>query len=366
MIDMNKEEIIRLFLKNGFQISKSALGLVPENSQMIISKLKKIKPRPFIVTEHHIKKFLKDNPDKQINVKLIKEYSFSQTPVCVDDYVKGLSSRYEKIKSLLLKRMAPKKLVSINKINPRTTTFSLIGLVRKKNDDSILIEDSTGEVNLYFDKNMGMELGGMLLDDVVGVQCKKMKEKYYVKKVFYPDILSSRRINKTNDEIEIAIAYMSPGTTESNQKKIIDHITTMNKISTLFLLSHLGTTSTSDMLSKLKLIQIPFDAAPKLFHLDGIKILTIPRLFFKKIPESIPTSEVFVSILKRRELFTPALPIVNTHENFILDEPPDIIISDFNGTFYQNYKGTTIISNSDPKKVFFVNLKTREVHETPV
>jgi len=71
-------------------------------------------------------------------------------------------------------------LVSINKITPRTTTFSIIGLVRKKNDESVLVEDPTGEISLYFDKEMEKELKSILLDDVVAAQCQKKRERCYV------------------------------------------------------------------------------------------------------------------------------------------------------------------------------------------
>lgn len=184
MINMNEEEAVRLFLKNGFQVSKNALGLALEDPEGIILNLKKIKPRPFIITEQHIKKALEEASSKPANVKTIREYKFTKTAIRVDDYVKELSSRYEKIKSLLLKQMVLRKLVSVNKITPRTITFSVIGLVREKNDDSVLIEDPTGEMSLYFGNDMKKELENILLDDVIGVQCKKIKEKYYVKKVF--------------------------------------------------------------------------------------------------------------------------------------------------------------------------------------
>jgi len=181
---MNEEEVVRLFLKNGFQVSKSALNLVSEDPEAMISNLKKINPRPFIITEQHIKRVLKNTPNKSINVGVIKKHDFSKTPVHVSDYVKELSLRYEKIKLLLLKQIRPKKLVSINKITPRTTTFSIIGLVRKKNDESVLVEDPTGEISLYFDKEMEKELKSILLDDVVAAQCQKKRERCYVKKVF--------------------------------------------------------------------------------------------------------------------------------------------------------------------------------------
>ncbi len=181
---MDEKQVIKLFLRNGFQLSKGALGLVSKEPEIILSRLKKITPRPFIITEQHIKNVLKETPKKSAQKKVKKEHSSSEALVHVDDVVKKLHSRYEETKSLLLKQITPKKLVSINKITPRTIVFSVVGLIREKNDNSILIEDPTGETNLYFDEDMKKELKHILLDDVVVVRCKKIKEKYHVKKVF--------------------------------------------------------------------------------------------------------------------------------------------------------------------------------------
>jgi len=48
---MEEKKIVKLFLQNGFQLSKSALTIIPPNPEEVIPELKKIKPRPFIVTD---------------------------------------------------------------------------------------------------------------------------------------------------------------------------------------------------------------------------------------------------------------------------------------------------------------------------
>jgi hypothetical protein len=365
MIDMNEEEIVRLFLGNGFQLSKNALDLASKDPERILSHLKKIKNRPFIITEQYIKKVLEDIPKKPINLKIIKEYTFDRNPVRVDDYVERLSSRYEKIKSLLLKQMTPKKLVSINKIGPKTVDFSIIGLVKEKTEDSVSVEDSTGETNLYVDENMKEELKSVLLDDVIGVKCKRINEKFYAEKFFYPDILSSREISKTDDEIQIAVCQSLLDLTNSKYKKLMDCLSTVKGLSALFIFSHVNETSQNEMFPKFNLIQISLNT-PKLFQLNNIKILAIPKPFFDEFSELISSPGIFLSILKRRELFAQTSTNSHLNKNFILDEPPDIIISNFGGSFCQNYKGTTIISNSDTQKFFIVNLKTREVYESSI
>lgn len=48
---MKEQEIIKLFLGHGFQITKETLPLVSENTKDIINKLEKLTPRPFIITK---------------------------------------------------------------------------------------------------------------------------------------------------------------------------------------------------------------------------------------------------------------------------------------------------------------------------
>ena len=60
---MKEQEIIKMFLKHGFQITKDTLPLVSENTGNIINKLEKLKPRPFIITKKHIK--LISSPKKE-------------------------------------------------------------------------------------------------------------------------------------------------------------------------------------------------------------------------------------------------------------------------------------------------------------
>jgi len=359
---MEEKKIVKLFLQNGFQLSKSALTIIPPNPEEVIPELKKIKPRPFIVTDEHIKKILKAKNFGSVEVKTIKKFTFKKTPLHVNDCVKHLSSRYEKIKSILIKRMAPKKLVSINKITPRTTEFSIIGLVKKRNGNSILVEDLTGVTSLYFDESMKKELDSILLDDVVGIQCKKIEEKYHVKKLIYPDVLSNRNVAKTKKEMLIAFLASTQNLTDAQTKKLTNYLLGIKNLSNIFVFGPpkpLYLTKTPE----LNFVQIPLDPIPKLFQLDVIKILIIPNPFLNRFSKHSSPSDVLTSILKKRELIAGDSKIFNIYDDFILDEVPDIIASNFGRPTHINYKGTTIISNSNPKKVFIVNLKTRDVQQ---
>jgi hypothetical protein len=95
-----------------------------------------------------------------------------------------------------------------------------------------------------------------------------------------------------------------------------------------------------------------------------VKILTLPRHFFKKPPDKRSSIKFLVSILKKRTLVEEFSPeICWGKDEFVLEQTPDILISNLDESSYKNYKGTTLISNSESDKVFSVDLKTRGVEE---
>ena len=79
------------------------------------------------------------------------------------------------------------KLISINKISQQRI-FSIIGIVRERGDSNLLLEDISGEVHVYFDGFMKKALEKTCLDDVIGVRCKRMKDKIFVIIVIQPEI----------------------------------------------------------------------------------------------------------------------------------------------------------------------------------
>ena len=190
---VNKKEVIRLFLKNGFQISENALPLTLNNPNELICDLKTLKPRPFIITEKHIRKILKKPTDSKIEIEVLKIYKRRETQIRVEDYIKSFRSRYEGAKNILSKHMGHEKLISINKITKQTSVFSIIGIVRNKKDNNLLLEDLSGQTHVFFDESTKEELKNVALDDVVGLKCKKNKEKIYGQKTIFPDILSIKQ-----------------------------------------------------------------------------------------------------------------------------------------------------------------------------
>jgi len=357
---MNEEEIVRIFLQNGFQISKNALPLIIENPEHMLSELKKMKPRPFIVSEQHIKNIQKPTKIKPVETRFIKEYIQERGPVSVKDYLDFFISRYEELKKIISSKMGSEKLISINKIAMQTMMCSVIGIVREKNRNNILVEDSTGEVYVFFDESFKEKFEEIILDEVIGISIKKIKDKYYAKNVIFPDVPTNREINKTEKDTILAVVSTSSNLDETKYKNLLSILTSTENLSALiFFDDNVNVTNDFSKFNPL----IP-KQNPSLFQFENIKFLILPKKYIETLTFDFKTSDSIILMLKKRHLLCPCFP--KSHDNrddFVLTEIPDIIISNFGETVNKNYKGTTIISNSDPNKIFLINLKTRAVTE---
>jgi DNA polymerase II small subunit/DNA polymerase delta subunit B len=362
---MNEEEVVKLFLKNGFQISKNALPLILENPEQILSELKKIKPRPFIISEQHVKNIQKPVKIKPAEIKIIKEYKQEQKPLSVKDYVDHFLSRYEELKKIISKKMETERLISINKIATQTMMCSIIGIVREKNKSNILVEDPTGEVYVFFDDSLKEKLDEISLDDVIGVTIKKIKDKYYAKTLTFPDISSKREISKAENDMILAVVSTPPNIDDIKYKNLISILSSTENLSSVIFFDETTNEKITNDLSKFSIITPKTN--PSLIQIDNIKILLLPRSFFETLTFDSHTSDTITQIMKRRHLSPPFIPnSLIEHDDYILTEIPDLVISNLNETINKNYKGTTILSNSDPHKIFLINLKTREVVEKTI
>lgn len=325
---MDDKEIIKNFIDMGLQISTEALFLIKNNPELIIDKIKKSNSKPFIITKDYIKKILDsyDVENKKYELKTLKIFFQEPRPIKIEDYTKHFLSRYEKMKNIIENNL--EKIISINKINENTINFSIIGIVKEKLTSSLIIEDPTGEIEILFEGLVKQKLQNIDVDDVIGIVCKKIGNKYHASKVVFPDIPLEREVKKTKENIKILV------TNEELKSEDNTLIININK-----------------------------EDKPIIYETDNVKILLIPKVFFRNIDESI-NSEILEKILKKRHLYTKFSPIISFGEdNFLLDEIPDIVLSDLEPKMYKNYKGTTIISLPNNDTYFIVNLKTRDVEE---
>ena len=349
---MEKEDVIKFFLKHGYQLSNSALPFVMSSPEKVVKGLNGFEPRPFIVTEHHVKKFLGETPRQAIDLKLLKEFKPCLSKFTVDDVVTHFLSTFDKTKKIILEHMPAEELISINKITPKTKSFSIIAIIKEIFEDQIVVEDSTGEVSLIFDKEIKQKLNCIEIDDIIGIFCKKNENKIYIKDIIYPDLPITGDVNKTSEEAVVVFLF-NPKEDVINQK--LFEIISPEK--TFFVFIFQDKNITKDFPKNVTLTFIPKNSTPKLFQLDKIKILTITDSWFEKKDEK--NVDPILHSLKRRNI-TPILNCIK-NDNFVVDQAPDVVLSSSGKNGYKNYKGTTIISNSDSQKVYLINLKTRDV-----
>ncbi len=169
---MNEKETVKKFLEHGFQITNDTIPLVSKNTDIIIKKLENLKPRPFIVTKKHVEPILSNNKKK-----------IEHKPVKINDFIQYLQSKYEDFRKVILEKNKLENLLSINKISEQSDNFSLIVLVRKINKDSLLVEDLTGEVNIFFNEDISKKINNISLDDVIGIKCEQKNSKIKIKDI---------------------------------------------------------------------------------------------------------------------------------------------------------------------------------------
>ena len=323
---MDEKETVKLFLDRGFQLSKDALPYVSENPEMILKNLNMVSPRPFIITSDHVKKILQKHEVPR--VKIIKEIHPIHKSITVEEYFKDLLNVFEKIQNIISNNSLLDKLISINKITEKTNEFSVIGMVKEKVGTSLILEDPTGQIQLYCNDDMKMKADDVDIDDIVGVKCRRVDAKYYMMQIVFSEIPFQVDVKRSPKEFFLVFSL-------SDNLEILKNY---NSEATI-------TFSLPNDSNKLSFIDI-----------SGVKIIIIPKNSFKEEKKS----DVLLKILRKRIISKLA---VTPSSYLFIEEVPHIILSNLTPTVYKNYKGTSIISNDDENKVFVINLKTREVVE---
>ncbi|MCX8178507.1 MAG: hypothetical protein N3D75_01605 [Candidatus Aenigmarchaeota archaeon] len=314
---MEEKEIVKTFLDMGVQLTKDSLMLIKTNPDLIINEIKKMKTRPFFLTYDYVNNIINKYNDPKQKLKEIKKWEIKEKTVKIDDYNFHLTKKYEKIRDIFIS--SGFNAISINKINENTKEFSIIGIIFSKTPRSFIIEDLTGEIEVYVEGILKSKMNEFQNDDVIAVSCVREKEKFYAKKMLHPDIPLNRDVKKLKEDLEIEVS--------NNEQSFIRPSSFDN---------------------------------PTIIEFDGLIFLVIPKKFLEKIGNV--DNDYFVDILKKRYMLKEFDPKISySEDDFVLDILPDFIVSDFGEKLYKNYKGTTILLVGD--RGFKVNLHTREVNE---
>ncbi|MCM8786111.1 MAG: hypothetical protein NC899_07770 [Candidatus Omnitrophica bacterium] len=389
---MEKKDIIKKFLEFGYQLDNESLDFFNKNPNKINIFLNEIKNKK--IEDKVIKfDFIKSFPFQKNKIEIFKQLKEKEKSYIVEDYVQFFNSRYEKIKKILSTRFELINLLSINKISEKTTTFSIIGMVKEKNENEkyILIEDNTGELIVYFDENSFKKYKDIVEDEIIGLLCKKENNIIKIKNIIFPDISLKREINKIKDDVfcffisdlhmdnkifnkkayENFLQWIKEfknklyifiiGDVSSKKEDILDFFSCLP--SNIFKVYQKGEIDPNFDIGDLNItnpsmLKVEDNITIFLYHGN---ILTEYLKIWNTQPEIL-----LLNLLKKRNM-NPIFKFnkkIYEEDVFLLDTVPDIIVTGHLHTpGMVNYKGTTIISNGSfiTQPIFWmVNLKTRE------
>lgn len=393
---MEKQKIVEIFLNKGYQIKPEVLEFFLQNMDKIndfLDNIEKLRPKLSTITTETIQSFL----DKQYKINVIKKTEFEQKTISVEDCVKSLNNRYESIKKHISHRLDLINLLSINRINSQTKKFSIIGIVNEKNEDNkfIVIEDTTGQLAVYFDERSDENFKQIVVDEVVGLVCEKTNNKFVAKNVIWPDISLKKEIKRTKDSTYcffISDLHMDDNNFKAKSyEKLLEWLNN-SKFNKLYIFV-LGDVSSkeNDIISffnnlpknsykvfqrgnidpNIKIGDLTLDNPSTVKIEDTITILLChgdSLTTYKNFWEDASEKQIILNLLKKRHI-NPEFNIKNIlrEESFILDSTPDIIVAGhFHTPDVMNYKGTTIITNGSftSQPIFWlINLMTREVNK---
>lgn len=379
---MEKREIITSFLSRGVQIEPDLLDRLsknPEETKMILDSLSDREggELPPIVNTNYLESLLKSDKNKTtegktVKVSIIEEFSIEDRKVVgVEEFWWSYKKRYETLQKMLVDRMSGLKLTSINKIQTQKS-FSLIVMIREKDgvEGSLLVEDTTGELRVFFDKNdiaLKEEIDDLIDDDIIGVRCEKVDESVFLKAVFWPDIPIKKEITKTDSEAKALFINTIGYKNSVNFTGLVKWVSKTNfERLLIFCVDEKG--EADEFISKLvgKNTETHTISRSGTFSIGGLKVMflleSLIGIYGEKWREK-QTIDIAQQIMKRRVL------LMNSSDTKarILDDVPDVIVlAGRRGAESANYKGTSILeigSFENKPEFWLMELSTREINK---
>jgi DNA polymerase II small subunit/DNA polymerase delta subunit B len=387
---MEKEEIVNLLLERGMSIDPKGLDYFyqkPEQIDSFFEKIEKMEEKPTTISFELIKDLLETLPAE---IEVVKPSVPSKKIILVDDISRMLVERYEKIQKYFSTRIDLVNPISINKITQKTKRFSLVVMVKEKDEKNkmLVVEDLTGETSVHVSNNTAFDL--IVSDEVFGLLCEKNDDTIEVVNTLWPDIPLKREIPKTEKDtycVFLSDLHLEQDF-EEKTKKILKEIEVLNA-HYIYIFLFGENTHDKEMLKKFVKNLPPNNKAvviqnnSEIFEIENVLWFSSPvvlniekriRLllcdgkqfsFYKNLWSTKKSEEIMLNLLKKRHLdpvfkFEKAL----LEDRYVIDGVPDIFVSgNFNSPGMLNYKGTTIIScGSFPAEPVYwvVNLRTRE------
>ena len=371
---MEKSQLIKKFLSEGFQLDSSAIDFLLKNSEKINEIINKLKQTNTLVVTLDV---LKNIFPEKTKIEVLKEYKPKKS-FTIEDLTEFFLNRYYQIKEFLSKRIELVNLISIKKITTKTTKFSIIAMVKKISPNKIFVEDNTGSLELSLKEGDKFYLTE---DEVLGIVVRKQNEEFYVENIYFPDF-SLKKPSYTSNEIN---CFFIPAVRlrEFSLKNFLDDIRKDNNVFFVFI----DNEKLSEIKGKLENLpkentflffspdsesfsrnEVGFEAYyyPCAIKIDNLILFFYPGYFLENYSKywNLTEEQTFLNLIKKRHL-NPNFKFskkIFQEDPFLLNLDPDIIyVNNSNQTNEINYKSRTFIftGKADPI-IYKINLKTRE------
>lgn len=394
---MEKAEIIKGFLNKGYQLDAESLEYFQKNEgkigQFMDITSKTESSIPTIITIDVVKMKLGQNEGKY-RIEVLRDFKRVEGVISVANSINFIAKKYEKMKKFLLNRLDLVNLISVNKLSSKTKKFSLIVIVKEKNegDKSLVVEDSTGELSVFIDKKIIDNFYAVVPDEILGLVCEKEGDTVYVKNIIFPDIPLNRDINATKEDVFcLFISDIHMDDKDFNKKGYEKFLDWTRKVDydKFYIFALGGISKNSDDVSNF------FNSLPKGSYKVYLKSANDPNLEvgdltvndpslikiegklnflishsinfanYQSLWSDLTPQNILLNLLKKRHLNPIFDKNISEDDPYVLDVVPDVFASGyFQYPSYLNYKGTTLITTGSFLKepVFWLlNLKTREV-----
>jgi len=318
---MEREEIIKLFLKNELQLTPKALEIISQNQDLIDKIIELAKEKNLVIVDEDLPRSFLTQLTQTSSSELKIVYPEEVEEFSIEDVLKLMKERFEILSRIIQENHNLPNLTSLSRIKKikEGETATVIGMIKDKTTYTILLEDFTSHETIQMEAKIVEKL---FYDDVVGIEVRREDEKLVGNKVFHPSLSFFRKITQLPEEVIISNSEIKIG-----DKKF--------------------------KLERKEIMKI---------YVKDFKLLLIDNNIVEKYQQkNEKTIDTLISLIERRHL-NPSFFIskkVYKKDLFLLDEIPDaIVVLNSKDSVYKVYKGINIFLLPSERKA---NLKKKVI-----
>jgi len=329
---VERRDVVLKLSKKGYLLSKDAVDYLLRFSDDIVCEI--IDKLPDANGIKHLK--ISDIEKTVFRMNVRSSLIYIKRPIRlsrtkIDTLVKLANERFEKISKILLNKIDPESVTSINKIKNISSSFTIIGRVISKNliENIIEIDDGTGVTKIKTTSLVPDE------GEIIAIVCEKKNGEIVAKDIIYPDVRFNLKNTFPKSDMKIVVF------SGSNVPKNIDF--------------DVGFTLKGNELNDERVLFVSKKCDNDRRCVENFSVIEINDVkiqfilmddHIKKEIEKYGSVENFIKrILKRRLILTSEKFLIGLgNDIYLIDNLPNILIIFSNKNVSFNYKSVMVVS----------------------